>query len=1129
MSGTRPRLGSFELIRPIGRGGMGLVWEARHVPTGEAAAVKTLRSEVAADPAVVRMVEREVRAVATLDHPNIVRVFDQGTVSVEAAASSAGRLTPGTPYLVMELVTGGDLNRHRGTLGWPKLHQALLDVLAALAHAHARGVLHRDLKPGNVLLEPPSAGSQATARLTDFGIARVLPSADRDIEEEGDAFYGTPSYAPAEQVIGPEVDVGPWTDLYAVGCLAWAMATGRPPYRGKSLAAVVEQHRAGVLPAFEPQFEVPDRFQDWLARMIRPRIEERFGSAASAAAALRLVGDPDEPTLRPTAPVALLSRRTPPLALGLGLFGLREVALVDREAERKILHRALQTARSRRGVQVVLLRGGPGIGKSKLARWLCEFAAEAGRALVLPVTHLERGGPRHGLGPALERLLRTEGFDEAQATRRLAARLETIGLAGEGTVNAVLALLRPGRDGSTVAGDPIGVASTLLTRLAARRPLLLFLDDLHHGAETAAVVEALLNRSDEHAGAVLVVGTVRDDLLDGAAAMAMESLELEGAVQSVALDRLGPADVRHLIEELLRVRGDLAERIAARSDGSPHFAIQIVGGLVRRGILVPTPEGFALATGAAVKLPADLRRLGLEQVAAAMEGATGDEQEALELAASLGRFVDLREWQRACVEAGLAIPHHLPGRLAARGLIVEEESGFRFAHGLARDAVEERARERKGWRLRCSACADAIAAVNPGAWTAERRGRLLLEAGRRDAAFDPLLAGAHHAALQGRATVGQELLDQADAILARSAEDDSRAGGLGLARAELLRLQGKHEAALTESLRTAQAASRRGDRRVEAQALRQAGVMTRMVGDVHDALPLLARSSELLRELEDRSLLTVTLAAQAQAFRAVGDHTALEATLGEAERYAADAPADAQQRVKMQRGRTLRTQRRWAEAEAAFGDAVALAQRVGSLHGEAQARLLLAQVHDEAGRPAAAEDGVRDVLELADRSGHPGDVSDAACFLGALLQTQGRLDDAAGMFRLAIDVGGRSDVPWRGVPRTHLGTLRTRQGRPREAIELFRHAVTDFGVLGRPDLVDYARCQLVEAELVKGDPAAASAVLDTLPSALDDVADPAALEAVLERAAARAETLERPDLGERLRTLGDTLPSDRSE
>ena len=98
-----------------------------------------------------------------------------------------------------------------------------------------------------------------------------------------------------------------------------------------------------------------------------------------------------------------------------------------------------------------------------------------------------------------------------------------------------------------------------------------------------------------------------------------------------------------------------------------------------------------------------------------------------------------------------------------------------------------------------------------------------------------------------------------------------------------------------------------------------------------------------------------------------------------------------------------------------------------------------------------------------------------------------------------------------------------------EAIELFRHAVTDFGVLGRPDLVDYARCQLVEAELVKGDPAAASAVLDTLPSALDDVADPAALEAVLERAAARAETLERPDLGERLRTLGDTLPSDRSE
>ncbi len=1095
------KVGAFELVRPLGEGGMGIVWAARHLPTGAPVAVKTLRPEVAADETLVRLVEREIRAAAALDHPHVVRLFDQGAVTEAEAERSGGALAAHSPYLVMELLEGGDLNGVRGRIEWPALRGILYDVLLALGHAHARGVLHRDLKPGNVLLDGPIERLPA-ARLTDFGIARVLPAPDADADHTVDGFYGTPSYAPLEQVLGPEVDVGPWTDLYALGGLGWALATGRPPFRAKTMAEALAAHKRGDLPPFEPNHVVPRRFHDWLAHLLQPRIEDRFESAAEAASALLELDAETPMNLQGSEPSTLGPRPVPPLALGLGLFGIREPPVIGRRPERTALMEALRDACDRRSLRVVLLQGGAGAGKSRLGRWVCELAAERGRARVLRVAHLARGGTRHGLGPALERLLRTEGLERLAAMRRLRRRLPELGLEAEGIERAVMDLLRPGREGdSVVAQDPLGVTTSLLGRLAAERPLLLFLDDLEYGAETLAIVGRLLDRGIPEGAGLLVVGALRDDLVaaNESAALALASFAGDDRVRTLALGPLAPREVRRLVERTLRVRGDVVQQIVDRADGSPLYAIQIVADLVARGLLVPTPAGLGLPPGATVQLPDDVRRLWRERVTGLTEDLGADEREALELAATLGRGVDRAEWERACVEAGIAVPHGLPGRLARRGLLTEDDAGFRFVHAQARDAVEEQTRERRGWRLRCSACADAIAAVHPGPWTAARRGCLLAEAGRFEDAFGPLLSGAEMAGRRGRAGDAEALLDQAVEALeaARIPDDDARRGLVGVLRIELLRLQGRHARALVVARQVVADAEAAGWRTVEAQALGDVAVMTRMTGDVRDALVIYEAALELKRQLGDRTAIATSLASWSQALIALGRLDDAEAALAEAATLVDDNAPEALQRVLVQRGRLTMLRGDPAGAIPILERGIEACRASGSLHSEAQVRHRLAQARSEQGDLKGAEREVREMLALASLSGHPGDQSDGASMLGDVLLGQGRTGEAEEAFRVAIAASARRGSPWVGVPRTNLAQLLLKTGRPAEAIPLLESARGSFETLGRPPLVACADGLLLAAHALVGDRVAAKAVLDRLPPGPFEVADTAVVRRTL--------------------------------
>ena len=210
--------GRYRPLEQLGKGGMGVVWRARDLRLGRVVALKVLHPWVADDPELRDWFEREAAALARLEHPNVVRLYD--------VLEDRGQTV-----LVMELVEGEALETglSRGPQTWDDARKLCAPVAAALAHAHARGVVHRDLTPANVLVE---SGSGRLV-VTDFGLARLARSS-RSAPVSG-VLAGTPEYWAPEQAAGDAT--GPATDLYAFGCILYRLLSGRLPFEGEDRLA----------------------------------------------------------------------------------------------------------------------------------------------------------------------------------------------------------------------------------------------------------------------------------------------------------------------------------------------------------------------------------------------------------------------------------------------------------------------------------------------------------------------------------------------------------------------------------------------------------------------------------------------------------------------------------------------------------------------------------------------------------------------------------------------------------------------------------------------------------------------------------------------------------------------------
>ena len=263
-SGTR--LGHYEIVRPLGAGGMGEVYRATDTTLGRDVALKVLPATMALDPARLERFRREARAVAALNHPHIVTIY-----SVEQAE--------GVHFLTMELVEGESLDRKVLSTGLPvgQILTLAMEIAEALAAAHGKGIVHRDLKPGNIMVT-----GDGRVKVLDFGLAKMAADAASELEtiaqtSEG-VVMGTMPYMSPEQVEGRAVDAR--TDIFSLGVVLYQLATGNRPFAGRSQAALVSailRDTPAVVTTQRP--EVPSELGRLITRCLEKDRERRLQTA----------------------------------------------------------------------------------------------------------------------------------------------------------------------------------------------------------------------------------------------------------------------------------------------------------------------------------------------------------------------------------------------------------------------------------------------------------------------------------------------------------------------------------------------------------------------------------------------------------------------------------------------------------------------------------------------------------------------------------------------------------------------------------------------------------------------------------------------------------------------------------
>jgi formylglycine-generating enzyme required for sulfatase activity len=284
-----PEVPGYEILGVLGHGGMGVVYRARQTQANRLVALKMIRAVDHASPTERLRFEIETEAVARLQHPHIVQLYEAGEVR-------------GQPFFSLEFCDGGTLtDQLKKQRPSPREAAALIETLArAMHYAHLRGVVHRDLKPGNVLLsfsrETPASAGPALAgvsrlnavvpKITDFGLAKRIDAEARDVSQSG-AILGTAAYMAPEQAAGKVRDTGPAADVYALGALLYECLTGRPPFEGPQHVVLVSILSDEPVPPSRLVPQVPADLETICLKCLRKKPDRRYASAEELANDLR--------------------------------------------------------------------------------------------------------------------------------------------------------------------------------------------------------------------------------------------------------------------------------------------------------------------------------------------------------------------------------------------------------------------------------------------------------------------------------------------------------------------------------------------------------------------------------------------------------------------------------------------------------------------------------------------------------------------------------------------------------------------------------------------------------------------------------------------------------------------------
>lgn len=957
--------GRYRLLDPIGEGGLCEVWRAEDRRAGRVLALKWLKPAYRADSRLRRRMHREARAVARLEHPHIVRLYD---VDDDDGVG---------PYIAMEWLRGMSLTErlHVG-MSLDDLLDATDEILDALAYAHVRGVVHRDLKPDNVVVSRGADGRE-TIKLLDFGFAWLEGDTDAGLSQPMQDIFGTPTYMAPEQITH-EGELGPWTDLYALCVMLWELITGDPPFAGKTSRAVVVQHITAPLPPFVPieGLDVPRGLEAILRRGLEKEPAARFATAAEMQRVLRavragdgVVGEVIDPDDGP-------------------LIGRIEV-------QRWLWEHAVRACEDQ-VLAAVVIESAPGLGRTRLCRWLRQTMADGG--WMLPgMGQADADGIRAALRDALQ----LPDEPEVPPVEALVLAFEALELARSEAADAVADFIYG--SGPFGSRDPARLAF-VLRHLASRRPLLLCLDDLQiAGPDVMHALDHALGVLERAPAPVMLLCT-RRMVVEGApdgelpGEMAFDEAMIERRQSLIArrvLPALGADAMAMFAAHALGLDAAATAPVLAAAAGNPLYATHAVYALHEQDILRRTEDGYVPATEVP-PLPADpiaLTRARLDRLFHSKEHQL--ERRLAECFALIGDALP-----DGAVHALAAAFDTRPQRLAEgidslieRGVMVRDGAGrVRFTHRLISVTMRADVAIRSDAAILFGRIADALGRLprlGRGPTTAERAGHALAGGLIADA-VDIQIEAALEALEHGWPQVAAGGLESAADWLTWVPEDRARhAAGLRLGLARWALATERFARALTEADAAAAWADRVMDRGV-------AAIGRRIAGEAALGLRQLDEATTRLRLAE-----------------VAGD---------------GQAPAEAARRM-LAGGRLALARGLLPEARIRIGQAHTRFGRLDDGLGQARCQLALGLLAERAGETRNAVSRYREVVERADGLAEAGLRGRAMLRIADLQRRMGRDDTAIALYEAAVEALRHADRDGsRARALRGLGECRLRRG-----------------------------------------------------------------------------------------------------
>lgn len=694
-SGTR--VGGYVLDRAIKGGSVGQIWRARADSSPGAAwqALKLLKPLQEGEER--RDFHREVYALAKLRHPNVAHVSDVGVWHHEQERY---------PFLVMEFIEGDTFRELANKrVSWRVWYELIMDVLHALSHAHAVGVVHRDIKPANILVELDGRGHRM-AKLVDFGVARIVRSRLGDTamgmtlnagrSTDGVVISGTPRYMAPEQIDPRCGTIGPWTDLYAVGCMIWRLLCMKGPFDGE-LYHILASHLTKAPGVFEPVVSVPPGLEAWLRWLMHKNPYERCRHAEHAAASLaplvniksttsrmpavmewgseetsisqprrtleqlRAMVDAEEALhivrkIRPSLPVQWDARTAREHTASLDslvhpvIWRRRPHQLVGRRAERDVLWGHLHQVIQDKKPVWVSLSGSSGVGKSHLQNWFERYVRELGVAQVLSLScsHYRRG--KSVVVELIRNAMLLKGFDGevlreefyrffcALGFSEKLARLESA---------QFTALLSPsGQDVAHEIQDHEALFIRFLSLLCAHEPVVLSLHGLAHHPSLAEKIVQHFNGAIRRSQPLMVL-TVAPELLDYKRIKALGNhfdrlplQPLSHALQCRALASMLPLD-----------RGSLQMLVARTKEDLP-LAVMHLHKWVHEGVFVQRSQDFKLESSMLDQIASSHQEFWTQWLTDWSRQLPTAQLMGLEIAALMEEVVHEHLWVECCTQVG---------------------------------------------------------------------------------------------------------------------------------------------------------------------------------------------------------------------------------------------------------------------------------------------------------------------------------------------------------------------------------------------------------------------------------------------------------------------------------------------